>query len=81
MLCSAGSSQHPTLLHGVQSDSENCVLAQPSRSLLLRLFLWLMQGLGLDAHNTLPVRVYYKFDSGSWRSRSTRQLQKVYACR
>ena len=78
MLCSADSNQHPTLLHGVQSDSENCLLAQPSRNLLLRLFLWFMQGLGLEVHNMRPVRVYYKFDSGCWRSRSTRQLQKVY---
>jgi hypothetical protein len=25
--------------------------------------------------------VFYKFDSGGWRSRSTRQLHKVYRCR
>jgi hypothetical protein len=78
MLCTADSNQHPTLLHGVQSHGDHCLLAQPSRSLLLRLFLWFMHGLALEVHNTSPVRVYYKFDSGCWRSRSTRQLQKVY---
>jgi hypothetical protein len=28
-----------------------------------------------------PVRVFYKFDSGRWRHRSTRQLHKVYRCK
>jgi hypothetical protein len=81
MLFHEGSNQHPTSSYGSQSDGENCQPAQPARGLLLRLFLWLWQGLGLDGHYTLPVRVYYKFDSGCWRNRSTRQLHKVYRCR
>ncbi len=49
-------------------------------NLLLRFVLWL---LGPEARfeAPLPVRVFYKFDSGRWRSRSTRQLRGVYRCR
>jgi hypothetical protein len=47
---------------------------------LMRFVLWLLRG-DEDAHAGIPVRVFYKFDSGSWRSRSTRQLHKVYRCR
>jgi len=44
------------------------------------LLLWLLRN-GSDDRTPLPVRVFYKFDSGSWRCRSTHQLQKVYRCR
>jgi hypothetical protein len=47
---------------------------------LMRFVLWLLRG-DADGHPRMPVRVFYKFDSGSWRCRSTRQLQKVYRCR
>jgi hypothetical protein len=47
---------------------------------LLRLVAWLLRGES-DDREALPVRVFYKFDSGGWRSRSTRQLHKVYRCR
>jgi hypothetical protein len=47
---------------------------------LLRLVAWLLRGES-DDRDALPVRVFYKFDSGAWRSRSTRQLHKVYRCR
>jgi hypothetical protein len=48
--------------------------------MLMRFVMWLLRG-DADAHAGIPVRVFYKFDSGSWRSRSTRQLHKVYRCR
>ncbi len=47
---------------------------------LMRFVLWLLRG-SADGHPRMPVRVFYKFDSGSWRCRSTRQLHKVYRCR
>jgi len=49
--------------------------------LLFRLMLWLLRTLGAEMGAALPVRVYYKFDSGCWRSRNTLQLHKVYRCR
>jgi hypothetical protein len=45
---------------------------------LMRFVLWLLRG---NADGQIPVRVFYKFDSGRWRCRSTRQLHKVYRCR
>ena len=47
---------------------------------MLRFVFWLLRGDG-GAEGAIPIRVFYKFDSGGWRSRSTRQLQKVYRCR
>ncbi len=47
---------------------------------LMRFVLWLLRG-DAEGRPGLPVRVFYKFDSGSWRCRSTRQLHKVYRCR
>lgn len=47
---------------------------------LMRFVLWVLRG-DADDQIGIPVRVFYKFDSGSWRSRSTRQLHKVYRCR
>lgn len=35
----------------------------------------------LETDMPIPVRVFYKFDSGRWRHRSTRQLHKVYRCK
>jgi hypothetical protein len=54
-------------------------LAAPSR--LFRLLLWFVRTLGPEMYAALPMRVYYKFDSGCWRSRNTLQLHKVYRCR
>jgi hypothetical protein len=48
---------------------------------LLRFVLGLLRA---EIHEpaAVPVhRVFYKFESGGWRSRSTRQLDKVYRCR
>jgi hypothetical protein len=50
-------------------------------NLLTRLVLWLLGELGGEAVHPSSVRVFYKFGSGAWRSRSTSQLQKVYRCR
>jgi hypothetical protein len=47
---------------------------------LLRMLLWLLRN-GSDETRCLPIRVFYKFESGGWRYRSTRQLHKVYQCR
>ena len=47
---------------------------------LLRFVLWLLRA-DSDGLTAVPVRVYYKFESGCWRSSSTRQLQRVYRCR
>jgi hypothetical protein len=49
--------------------------------LLFRLTLWLLRVSGQYMSQPLPVRVYYKFDAGCWRSRNTLQLHKVYRCR
>ena len=54
-------------------------LAAPSR--LFRLLLWFVRNLGRGMGTALPVPVYYKFDSGCWRTRNTLQLHKVYRCR
>ena len=81
MLFLADSSQHPTSSSGSKSDGENRLPVRPARGRFLRFFLWLMQGLGLETEATSHVRVYYKFDSGCWRNRHTRQLYKVYRCR
>jgi len=55
--------------------------ALAAAGLLLRLALWLLHTLGAEMGAPLPVRVYYKFDAGCWRSRMTLQLHKVYRCR
>jgi hypothetical protein len=51
------------------------------RSRVLRLLLRLARGLGTEECAAVPLRVYYKFDAGCWRSRNTQQLHKVYRCR
>jgi hypothetical protein len=60
-------------------DLRRPTLAEPSR--LFRLLLWFVRNLGAEVYTPVPVRVYYKFDSGCWRTRSTLQLHKVYRCR
>lgn len=47
---------------------------------LTRLFLWLVRASDA-AMSPRPIRVYYQFGSGGWRSRSTSQLYKVNRCR
>jgi hypothetical protein len=54
-------------------------MAAPSR--LFRLLLWFVRTLGPEVYTAVPVRVYYKFDSGCWRIRNTHQLHKGYRCR
>lgn len=48
---------------------------------LFRLLLWLLRTLAPQTVTAQPVHVYYKFDTGCWRSRNTLQLHKVYRCR
>jgi len=50
-------------------------------NLLVRLLLWLLGELGCEVVGPSPVRVFYKFASGGWRSRCTSQLHKVNRCR
>lgn len=54
-------------------------LAAPG--LLLRILLWLLRTLAPQMVTAHPVHVYYKFDTGCWRSLNTLQLHKVYRCR
>ena len=70
-------------LAGSNSTSErrSRCSALPADGLFLRMFVWFLRRLGHEARAVLPVRVYYKFDSGCWRNRNTRQLHKVYRCR
>jgi len=81
MLFLADSNRHTNSSPGSESEGGNRLPMRPARGQFRQLFLRLMQGLGLEAEATLPVRVYYKFDSGCWRNRQTRQLHKVYQCR
>ena len=46
-----------------------------------RAFARLLHMVAIEAHAPVQVRVFYKFDSGRWRHRSTRQLHKVYRCK
>lgn len=62
------------------SDGDSHLLDADTAHAMLRFVLWLLRG-EADPQEAIPVRVYYKFDSGAWRSRSTRQLHKVYRCR
>jgi len=74
-------------LLGLSSDSpdhgepsEGSEIGVEAAHSLLRLVAWFLRGEAND-RDALPVRVFYKFDSGGWRTRSTRQLHKVYRCR
>jgi hypothetical protein len=51
------------------------------RSVLWRLLLWLLREIGGEIVDARPIRVYYTFGVGGWRSRRTTQLHKVYRCR
>jgi hypothetical protein len=81
MLSLADCSNHQASANRPDTDGEIRLpdLATPSR--LFRLVLWFVRNLGAEVYTTLPVRVYYKFDSGCWRTRNTLQLHKVYRCR
>jgi hypothetical protein len=68
-------------LASYQDKSSNGEEPLALSSLLVRLLLRLARGLGVEQYTPVPVRVYYKFDSGCWRSRNTQQLHKVYRCR
>jgi hypothetical protein len=72
-------SNAPASLQGVARGDSGLGDTEP-RSGLLRFVLWLLRGES-ESPASLSVRVFYKFDSGSWRMRSTHQLQKVYRCR
>ena len=72
--------------HHLSSPSRKLVHAGNTRlpasaGLLFRLVLWILRTLDAQVVTAMPVRVYYKFDSGCWRSRNTLQLHKVYRCR
>jgi hypothetical protein len=75
MLCRGGHSSSNTLAN----SSAQGVGAEVGHR-LVRFVLWLLRT-SSDEQAALPVRVFYKFDSGRWLSRSTHQLQKVYRCR
>jgi hypothetical protein len=61
--------------------SSNELFFHEQQNLLLRFFAWLLHELGVEIVSPRPVRVFYKFGSGGWRSRSTSQLHKVNRCR
>jgi hypothetical protein len=66
--------------HATMADEPGLpAMAMPSW--LFRLLLWIVRTLGAEVTSALPVRVYYKFDSGCWRTRNTLQLHKEYRCR
>jgi len=67
-------------LEGASNDDRASEPESENTHALLRFVLWLLRGQS-DDHAAPPVRVFYKFDSGCWRSRSTHQLHKVYLCR
>jgi|WetSurMetagenome_2_1015567.scaffolds.fasta_scaffold615959_2 hypothetical protein len=62
-----------------RSDGDHAIAPETGQR-LLRFMLWLLRADSEDPA-ALPIRVFYKFDSGAWRSRNTRQLQKGYRCR
>jgi len=63
-----------------EATSDGHHLTAEAAHTMLRFVFWLLRGDG-GAEDAIPIRVFYKFDSGGWRTRSTRQLQKVYRCR
>ena len=81
MLFPADSNHHPFSLpkSGWAGAIRLPKLAAPGH--LFRLMFWLLRTLAPDTVTAQPVHVYYKFDSGCWRSRNTLQLHKVYRCR
>jgi hypothetical protein len=81
MLSPAASKNHQDSSLNVETDSEDRSAPMAPLNPLVRLLLWLARWLGLEQYTHVPVRVYYKFDSGCWRSRETQQLHKVYRCR
>ena len=81
MLFPGGSSHHPASSQNSASASGRGLPQMADPGLLFRMTLWLLRMSGQAMGSALPVRVYYKFDSGCWRSRNTLQLHKVYRCR
>jgi len=81
MLFPAGSNHHLVSSQDSASADEGSLPKLLGPGLLFRLTLWLLRMSGQDMGQPLPVRVYYKFDAGCWRSRNTLQLHKVYRCR
>lgn len=61
--------------------SSNSPTPTPHAGTLVHTLARILAAWGLEIGAAMPVRVYYKFESGGWRSRSTRQLQKVYRCK
>jgi hypothetical protein len=61
--------------------SESPMPAQRARSFPFRLVAWLRDRFEDGQRARQPARIYYQFESGAWRSRSTRQLNKVCRCR
>ena len=81
MLFPGGSNHHLVSSQDAASADNRRLPALADPGLLFRLTLWLLRMSGQDMGQPLPVRVYYKFDAGCWRSRNTLQLHKVYRCR
>jgi hypothetical protein len=81
MLFPGGSSRHPFSSQNSASANDRGMAALADPGLLFRMTLWLLRMSGQAMGPALPVRVYYKFGSGCWRSRNTLQLRKVYRCR
>jgi hypothetical protein len=81
MLFPGGSSQHPASSQNSASEEGRGLPEMADPGLLFRMALWLLRMSGQAMGSPLPVRVYYKFDSGCWRSRNTLQLHKGYRCR
>lgn len=81
MLFPGGSNRDLAWSRNPASATGRGLPALPDPSLLFRLTLWLLRMSGQVMSPPVPVRVYYKFDSGRWRSRNTLQLHKVYRCR
>lgn len=81
MLFPGGSDRHLASSRDAASAAGRALPAPADPGLLYRLNLWLLRMTAAGLGQPLPVRVYYKFDSGRWRSRNTLQLHKVYRCR
>ena len=81
MLSPADSSHHLPPSQNPRVAGADRLPKPPAGGLCLTLLLWILRALGAEVRAALPVQVFYKFDSGRWRSRSTVQLHEVFRCR
>lgn len=75
------SNDDPLFLDYAPMPRESPVPVRPTRRRLLRWVTWLWERFDDGLGEAPPSRVFYQFEAGSWRSRSTRQLGKVSRCR